>query len=165
MDIRNESEENDRDVRFTTYPVAVLVAAFTIGAFIAGVFISIEIASLLFVGVFVTAGAKSADLLNQEIKQDSYAPLGRVYSIYIGAVILLLILAFPLYQLLGLRLGILLSVVSVVLFVFALRGVAFRGTGELETDIDPLKGPPVIYAVDGEYIDHLEEVASENTEQ
>lgn len=161
MDIRDE--EPTRSTSLFTKWGAVLVLlslAFTFGT---GIVYGIRIGAVSSVTILMSIGVITSNSWNRELKKDGYASLSQLYSSYI-AVIFLFIAVFPvLSNLLGLTAGFALSGIISILYIVILNTAAFYDVGENDTAVSTYEGPSVVYIEDGPYLDHIEQLAIENS--
>lgn len=159
MDIT--SDENNSGINFTLLGKIIIGSSIVVTIFSAFIF-PLEIFGLISSVILIAIGMTVTDSWNKELKNDGYASLSQLYTFYLSS-LFLFVSIFPISNLqFSLRLAIPISVIIVLLYIFVLNFMAFRGI-ESENHKFAMEtyGASVVYLEDGPYINHIEDIAKD----
>jgi len=162
MDIRHD--KNRLDANIFTPIFFIIVSSLLTATIITGYYISIPDAILVSTLILCYVGISTTNLWSKELDRDGYASISHLYGGYFAALFLCLAIMPTLYLLTNSLISIIIGLFISLFYASIISSVAFRRIDEdkRDTAIETYAGPPVVYDLDGPYIEHTEQVAFED---
>lgn len=161
MDVRTEGRERDMKDLFPTWG-RLLIVGTALATIAVAVLVNFQLGLITSVSVLIAVGVVTADSWNRELKEDTYASLTQLYSSYFAVLFLFIALAPSLISYAGFYVGLPLTLAIALSYIVTLNSIAFRSIDDYETLVETYEGPAVVYLPDGEYMDHVEDLAHQN---
>lgn len=113
--------------------------------------------------ILVAINIKYAFAWRYDFEEYRYGALKHVYAIYLNTSIFFAALSFPLFYEIG-GTSFFISASSAILLFFSMRYIMFRDIQDRKREVIGYgETPPVIYEESGSYVEHVEELAENNT--
>lgn len=155
-------ENSDRKSIYTTKYIIIILLSIIFTVFAGYYTRSLDVFILSSSSVLITTGILTTIGWNNELKEDGYASLIQLYTLYL-AVLFLFIAVLPiLSQIVGLALGVTVSIGISFLYAIALNTIAFYDIDEDDHNfaVETYEGTPsVVYIKQGPYMEHIEKIA------
>lgn len=160
MNIINEENSYDKDILLPVIAVVFIGMCLTLLTYYLTK--NLDYAAITGVNVMLISSLIVIKSWNKEIKSDSYAALNTYFTVQVGYLFISLVYFPFLSDIVATNLAVFLTIVIVVSHIFVTKRIAFMNVDNAVYETDVYYGVPVAYTQGGDYIEHIESLATDN---